>query len=172
MPIENIESAPRSEITIAGVTLSVPAPFSDGHVLRPNEAGVLNQTYAENIRNNFAAKVKAAQKVSEESGQPIDPASLQIELDTYIQSYDFGVRRGGGTRVVLDPVTKEALRLASERVKAALKKRGLNLKEVGNAKIKELAEQALEQHPILMERAQQIVALKSDLGQESLDLEV
>lgn len=172
MGIENIESAPKSEITIAGLNLSVPAPFSEGHVLRPNEAGVLNQTYAENIRNNFAAKVKAAQKTATEAGAELDPGALQTSLEEYIKSYDFGVRRGGGTRTVLDPVTKEAMKLATEKVRAALRKKGLNLKEIGGEKIKELAENAIAKYPQLMEKAQQIVALKSDLGQENLDLEV
>ncbi len=41
MPIET-KDKPRSEVTIASVILSVPNPFAEGHVLRPNEASVLN----------------------------------------------------------------------------------------------------------------------------------
>ncbi len=170
MAIEGIESAPRSQITVAGVLLEVVAPFTEGHVLRANEAAVLNQTYGENIRNNTTALVK---KAIEDAGglENIDATALQAKVNSYINTYDFGVRRGGGLgRVSLDPVTKEAIRIASDKVKEALRKQGNNLKDIGAKKIRELAEQALEKYPQIREAAEQAVALKSEIGIGELEL--
>lgn len=165
-----VANAPRSEITIAGLALSVPAPFVEGHVLRSNEASVLNQTYAENIRNNFASAVRAAQEEAKKNGQTFDPSSLQAKLDEYINSYDFGIRKGGGAHVVLDPVEREARKLAQDRVKAALKKKGINLKDVAKEKLEELVTGVLEKYPVLREQAQRVVALKREIGQETMDV--
>ena len=134
MSIEIPEGAAQSEITIQGHTLNVPAPYVEGHVLRKNEAGVINQTYAENSRNNFASTGKKAITDAGEGGT-VEIKALQKTLNEYISNYDFGIRQGGGARAVVDPVTREALRLAAERVKAALKKAGHNLKDVGAKKV-------------------------------------
>jgi len=171
MSIDTSE-APMSEITIQGAVLTVPAPFKEGHVLRPNEAGVLNQTYAENIRNNFAATVKKAVVEAAAAETDVDLGALQTGLVKYIEGYDFGVRQGGGGRSVVDPVRGEAFRLAAERVKAALKKAGHNLKDVGAKKVGELAAAALEKYPQLREQAEAIVKIKSSVAVESLDLEI
>ena len=47
------------QIIIQGVTFNVPTPYAEGHVLATNEASALNQLLHENLRNNFASKVKA-----------------------------------------------------------------------------------------------------------------
>lgn len=169
MPIENVENATRTAITVAGVSLSVPAPFVEGHVLRPNEAAALNQTYAENLRNNFASNVKKAIETAGDA-KNLDLESLQNEMDEYITKYDFGVRRGGGGTRVVDPIEREALNLAKEKVKTALRNKGHNLKDIGAEQINKLAKQALEKYPQLLERAKQIVELKAQIGQETLDL--
>ena len=166
-----VADAPRSEITIAGLALTVPAPFVEGHVLRMNEASVLNQTYAENLRNNFASAVKTAQEESKKSGVPVDLSVLQGKLDEYVNAYDFGVRKGGGAHVVLDPVEREARKLAQERVKAALKKKGINLKDVAKEKLEELVTGVLDKYPVLREQAQRVIALKREIGQETMSLE-
>ena len=45
-------------ITIAGKPFTVEPKFEAGHVLTANEASTLNQTWFENLRNNFAPKAK------------------------------------------------------------------------------------------------------------------
>ena len=47
-------TASTDEITIAGQVFSVPVRYAAGHVLTEGEASALNQTYHENLRNNFA----------------------------------------------------------------------------------------------------------------------
>lgn len=168
MSIEGIADAPRNEITIKGLTFRAPAPFSEGHVLRENEASVLNQTLAENLRNNFASKVEAAKKAAEEAGTEVDLAALQTEFDTYAVSYDFGVRQpGSGVARTSDPVLREAINIAAKKIREALKKKGHNLKDIPNEKIREMAKQAVAQHPELMERARVIVEAQS---LENLDI--
>ncbi len=159
----DIQNAPRSTITIQGIQFSVPAPFVEGHTLRSNEAEVLNQTYAENIRNNFAAKVKLA--LSDEA--ELDPNALQIQLNAYIETYDFGIRRGSGGGAVRDPVATEARKMAADAVRNALKKKGLTVKEVGKDKLKELVDGVYTKNAeVLLARAREILKLKSSVGED------
>ncbi len=157
------QNSPRSTITIQGLQFSVPAPFVEGHTLRQNEAEVLNQTYAENIRNNFAGKVKVALAADE----ALDPNALQIQLNQYVEGYDFGVRRGFGERAVRDPIATEARKLASEAVRKALQKKGISIKEIGKEKYKELVDSIFTKNAeVLTARAREIIKLKSSIGEE------
>jgi len=82
-----------------------------------------------------------------------------------------GIRKGGGAHVVLDPVEREARNLAKERVKAALKKKGVNLKDVNKEKLESLITQVLDKYPVLREQAARVVALKKEIGSESMEVE-
>ena len=52
-------------ITIQGGQFQIPMPFSEGHTLNGPEASAMNQLFAENIRNNFAGKMKKAEEAKE-----------------------------------------------------------------------------------------------------------
>lgn len=163
MPPINIANAPTSTIGIQSLEFEVPAPFVEGHQLRANEAAVLNQTYAENLRNNFAPQVKQA--LTEDG--PLDVAALQSKLNEYVLTYDFGVRRGSGRSTVRDPVTKEAFKLAREAVTTALRKKGITSKEAGAEKLAEMTKAVFERHSeILLNRAKEIVRLKMGVTEE------
>lgn len=108
-------------INIHGILFTAPAPFNEGHVLSEVEAQVLNRTFAENLRNNFAAKMK---KTAEEGGEPL----TQGDFDEYANSYTFGNRPGRG--VTLSPVDVEERKLAEMAVRMAIRKRGIKLKGV------------------------------------------
>ena len=56
-------------ITIQGESFSVDMPYSEGHVCTSTQAGALNQTRAENLRNNFASSVKKAAAAADEAGE-------------------------------------------------------------------------------------------------------
>lgn len=124
-------NTPRKSITVQGLVLNALAPFAEGHVLKANEAAVLNQTFAENIRNNFSAKVEKLIEDANKSanGAPVDLNALvapaQAELDKYLASYEFGVRVGSSS----DPIDREAMVLAKETVKRALANKGMKLGE-------------------------------------------
>lgn len=150
---------PTSEFVIQGVKFQVPAPFKEGHTCTSNEAAVLNQTLAENIRNNRSGMVDKAKAEAEKAGTEVDLVALQKALDDYITEYEFGVRRGGGFRAS-DPVEKEAMNIAKEKVKEALLKRGTKLSEVTAANITELAAGVLKKYPAITEQAKVTVAAR------------
>lgn len=108
------------QITIAGHSFNVPVRYEEGHELTAGEASALNQTYHENLRNNFAKKVKDA---AEANGGSPDLASLQAELDTYANDYQFGVRTGGGG-ISRDPVMSEAMRIAKKQIGDLIRAKG------------------------------------------------
>jgi hypothetical protein len=124
------------QITIQGHPFRVPLRYAAGHVLLENEASALNQTFHENLRNNFAKKV--AEGV--EAGVPME--TLQQQLDDYANDYAFGVRTGGGFRG--DPVMTQAMNIAREVVRQAIKSKNLNQDEWPASKITAVAKALLD----------------------------
>lgn len=145
---------PRGTIVIAGHDFSVPKPFVKDHVCTENEAGSLNQTMAENARNNFSTRVKAAVEAGE------DVAALQADLDTYLKTYEFGVRRGGGSS---DPVSVETRRMARSIVENALKTKGHVIKDVDKDNLKDLVEKVIAENPQIREQAEKTVAQRATM---------
>lgn len=132
------------QITIAGHTFNVPVRYQEGHELTAGEASALNQTYHENLRNNFAKKVKDATDAAKAAGQTtLDIGPLQAELDSYAESYEFGVRSGGGG-VSRDPVMSEAIRIAKKQIGELLKKQGKKVGDFEAAAINEAAKNLLQ----------------------------
>ena len=158
---------PRKEITISGVVMKVISPYFAGHVLSDEEANVLNQTLAENLRNNFAPRVKT-EKDKLEKGEiaTLDVAALQVELDSYITDYEFGARRSGS--VAVDPVTKIALGFARDAVKKALANSGKNVKDYTSEQIHEMAERVVAEKPRFKELAQEELARRQSIANETL----
>jgi hypothetical protein len=138
------------QITIAGKTFNVPVRYEEGHELTAGEASALNQTYHENLRNNFAKRVKDA-----EEADKFDQDGLQAELDAYAEGYQFGVRMGGGpTR---DPVMSEAMAIAKVQIRQALRKKGISLNSVKAQALTEAAKKLVDKNPQIMELAKQRV---------------
>lgn len=154
----------REEYTIAGKTFSILQPYEAEHVLTAGEASALNQVFAENIRNNFAAKVKEATEAG-----TFDQEVFQGQLDDYMDEYEFGVRRGGGGRTT-DPVQAEAMIIARDKVRKALVKRGHALKDVPASEITRLAKDILAsgKYPEITDAARARVAAQ----QEVADVEI
>lgn len=118
-------------ITIQGFEFTAPAPYNEGHVLTAVEAGVLNQTFQENLRNNFAGRVKAAKEADalgegNEGYVALNIDELRTEFAEYAAEYKFGVRRAGAT-VTRDPVMARAMVQARKIIKDAIKNQGLDL---------------------------------------------
>lgn len=163
----NDETA-RTEITIQGLGFIVPQPFAEGHVLTAGEASALNQTFAENLRNNFASEVKEAKdkwKVDQGNDpkaegfdkievplDQLDKDTLQEKFDAYAAEYEFGVRRSG-TRVIVDPVEREAYKIAEKRIKDALKAKNIKLDSVPKEKMEEYVEGVLAKYPEIRDEA-------------------
>lgn len=141
------DSTARESYTIAGKTFSIPMPFGAGHVLTDGEASQLNQVFAENVRNNLAAKIKE----HTEAGT-FDQDVMQGSVDDYCATYEFGVRTGGGRTG--DPVVAEAMNIAREMVREAIKKQGkYKLSDITAKQISDLAKSTIEKNPKIMETA-------------------
>jgi hypothetical protein len=159
---------PRDQITIAEETFFIPQPYAEGHVLTSNEAGALNQLFAENVRNNLASKVKAAKEAD-----AFDHDTFQAEVvDDYTSKYEFGVRTGGGGRIG-DPVQAEAIDIARDMVRDALRKKGYKLADVKAAQITELAKNVLAKgdatSEAIMTQARQRVEARRAIADIELD---
>lgn len=150
------------QITIAGQTFNVPVRYEEGHELTENEAGALNQTYHENLRNNFASRVKDGVA----AGKSIE--DLQSELDTYAESYQFGVRVGGGGRTG-DPVLREAMLIAKAKITEHLRKKGVKMKDVDSKTVSEAAKKLIARSPEIMELAKQRVEEAKSAAATDLD---
>lgn len=146
MPEINAET-PRETYTIDSDTFNVPAPYSEGHVLTAGEASQLNQVFAENVRNNLASKAKALKEAG-----TYDRDVFQGTVDDYCDSYEMGVRTGGGRSS--DPVMAEALNIAREMVRNAIKEQGkYKLSDISAKQITDLAKATIDKNPQIMETA-------------------
>ena len=153
-------NTPRQEYTVAGHAVTIPAPFAEGHVCTAAEARALNQTLAENVRNNVSRQIADTATVE----------SVQHSINEYVAKYEFGVRSGGGGGRTVDPVEREALRLATEAVRTALRKKGINLKDVAQADISARAKQAVQNMPQFRAEAKKNVDRQNKLAADELDL--
>lgn len=166
------EQTERNEISIQKVRLTVIRPYVEGHTLTEAEANVLNQTLAENFRNNFAGSVKAEIERAAAAGEEVNATALQEELDSYMADYEFGSRRVGAGRTILDPIEREAINIAKGMVRSALKAKNL---QATAEQIQTYAEQLLEKKPSILERAATIVAernaLRESVGNDSIDID-
>ncbi len=140
-PVEETVQDSSETITIQGIQFEARAPYSEGHVLTEVEAGVLNQTYQENLRNNFASTVKAAKEEAEKAGTDLDLSALYAKFAEYMAGYQFGVRRAGGG-VSRDPVMARAMVEARKLIRQALAAKGHKPADFKD-RIDELAERYL-----------------------------
>jgi hypothetical protein len=158
------------DITIQGVVFSAPSPYAVGHVLNENEASVLNQTFSENLRNNFAPKLKAV--IDENTKAGVDAltieqiGTLQTEFAAYAAAYKFGAVGAGGARGPADPIGDLALSKARAKVQAQATAKGLKLTK---AKIEEMAKVYFTKHEEKF-RAEAAKEIKK-AGVESDDME-
>jgi hypothetical protein len=163
------KQTPRKEATIKGVRLSVPVPYTEGHVLTGPEATTLNQTWIENIRNNLSNEIN---ELIEAAGgiEKFDSKAGQKLVDEYAKDYEFYERKGGGFRSS-DPVEAEAMNIARGKVRDAIRNKGLKLSEVPTAKVTELARKLLDKNPALRERAKKIVEARQESAEDiNIDL--
>jgi len=164
---EITSETPRETYTIAGESFSVPLPYVPGHRLTEGEANALNQTWAENIRNNLASRIKEAK----EAGS-FDQSVFQGSVDDYADSYEFGVRTGGGRTG--DPVMAEAMTIARDLVRKAIVKKGIKLADVKAASISALAKDLIGKNPSILETARarvEEVRQIADVELEGLEVE-
>lgn len=147
-------------LTIQGHQFSAPAPYAQGHVLTENEAKVMNQVLGENLRNNFAARVRAAREAAGLAADgELDTAqmdALQTEFNDYADKYEFAGKRS--PRAPVDPVGREAHKIARGCVVEALQKNGYKVKDLPEGQLDELIEQTLSANAWIAEEASRRIA--------------
>lgn len=186
---------PRKDIQIAGLVFKAPTPYAEGHPLTANEASALNQTYLENVGNNFRAKVTQAKRIAitgkaepkpeeikavtddqvkefdeklSKKEASFDISGLQSEFDTLVSEYEMGARRTSSVEVV-DPVTKAANAIAKDRLKKALAKKGIKLNTVKKEWYDREVPKLIERDPKIRQTAERQVKLLQQAANESLD---
>jgi hypothetical protein len=95
-------------LTIAGQAFDITDDqrLAEGAQMTAGMAASLQQTRRENLRNNFAKRVKDA---VENGWDEAKHQELQQSLNQYAEKYEFGVRAEGSTGPrVTDPVEREA----------------------------------------------------------------
>lgn len=159
------DQTPRESFTVNKEVFKIAEPYAEGHVLTAGEAGALNQTFAENIRNNFAKRVEKAK----EDGT-YDAELFQSQIDTYADEYEFGVR---ASRTSGDPVMAEAMDIMRDKVRKSLLKAGHKLKDVKSAQITERAKAEFTKNSpaaqAVLELAKQRVAAAQDIADVELE---
>lgn len=106
--------------TINGLQFELSAPYAEGHTISAIEARVLNQTRAENIGNNTRAKIKEMQ----------DANASEQEIQDYVAGVDAEYQftaAGVSASRKLDPVEREAVKIARELLKGHLANSGRKL---------------------------------------------
>jgi hypothetical protein len=150
------------KVTIQGQLFDLDDPYTEGHTCSTMEAKALNQTRAENIRNNFASNVKKLQGEAE-SLTDAQVKQLQSELDEYAKSYEFSVGAGRST----DPVEKEAKRIATELLDGLIAKKGTSkakyIEANGKEKYDALLSQVMEK-PEVQKEAASVIAKRNKLA--------
>lgn len=173
------ETAPVSTITIQGLPFEVDRPYIAGtHELTAGEAHALNQTRAENMRNNFASVVRKAiddyrkaNNLAEEAEVPVtelDKDDLDTKFSTYLSEYEFAIGGGGGPRTPVDPVAREAARIATEKVKEALTAKGVKISTVSKGRMAEFVSAVIAKYPSITEEAKRRVEAVGTIAVEGL----
>lgn len=176
--------------TIQGREYTAVPPYVAGHVLNENEANTINQTWIENVRNNFAGgdlrklKLRVAEtnqwfKGEGEDRKPdwervtnddLDAEELETLFAKYVENYEFGARRAGGTRTPSDPVEAEARRIAKEALRPLLAAQNYKISEITADQWRDLIDQALNAKPEIRELARERVAATKGLDLSSLKI--
>lgn len=133
-------NTPTRQKSIGELVVTVPQPFTAGpRELTEGEAAALNQVIAENLGNNLRAKFAAG--ITEGEGEsattrPYTPEEAQAVVDEYLARYEMGVRQvGSGESRVVDPVEREARKLAKDKAKELVKNAGRKQSEVNLTEI-------------------------------------
>jgi len=157
----------KGQITIQGIIFDTPSPYAEGHAINAAEAATLNQVLSENLRNNFSGTVKKALEQAEKDGSSVDVAGLQAAFVDYATNYEFHGKRP--QRAALDPVSRQAEKLAKDAILAAMRKNKIDTKSLAEGKMEELVEQLLAKKPEIREEAARRVEAAKAVAIEGLE---
>lgn len=172
--MEFAADTPKRERVINGQLLSVPQPYVAGQTITEGEASALNQVLCENVSNNLRQKIKDG--VTEGEGdsattREYTDAEAQALVDEYLAKYEMGVRQvGSGSSRVVDPIEREARKLAKAKATEIVKAKGLKTKDVN---MDEIAEVLFENNKdALLAEGKKIVAAAEKAKKATSELDV
>lgn len=175
IPTPTTESTMSQSLTVQGLQFTVPKPFAEGHVCSAAEASALNQTFAENIRNNVAGKIRAKleaankDKPAEEhiTAAGLDLNELAAMVAEYANSYSFAQRTA---RAPVDPVAHEAHKIAKSKLLEAMRAKNIDPKSLSAERMEANIQALIAKYPAITEEAQRRVAASRDIAGMVLDL--
>jgi hypothetical protein len=164
-------SAPKISISVIGHIFEAPQPYREGHVCTLGESLVLNAALAENLRNNWARRLKTKIDKAKEEGRDrlnaTELAYLRTDFALYASRYQFPTIRT--SRQASDPIDRAAHKIAEDIVRTKLNERGIRLDD--------LSEEDAERHiarimtlPQVREEAQRRVRASANIIAEAMEL--
>ena len=160
-------ATPTIKLQIASLPITLPVPYTTGHVLTQVEAQVLNQTFAENVRNNQAGKVKDA--ITAGGGSLTEEAAFALTeaILAYASTYTFAGPRA--PRVSVDPIEHEARKLARTAILAGLSGIGKTAKDYTKDYLEAKVTELLTHKPTYRKVAAERIAALSSIATEGLE---
>ena len=161
------------KISIQGITFTYTTPYVEGSVLTAGEANQLNTVRGENMRNNFATKIKTAlaelrkstgDETSELSEEAI--AAFRAEFAKYDAEYVFSGKRT--SRGPVDPVMAKAKKMVRETIESALRAKGYKPADLVEGKMDELIAKYLDSHPEVVDEARAQIAKVKEAAADAL----
>lgn len=140
-----------------GIAINVPQPYAEGHVLSALEADKLNHVLADSIRTSLMSKLKRL---------PDADAAVGADFQSYADSYSFVVRSPKST---VDPITKEAMKIAKEQVFAAIRRKGGNPTDYSADQIAEYVSKVLQHKPEIMDEAKRRINSSREMASDLLE---
>jgi hypothetical protein len=123
-------NTPTTQRSLGGILFALAMPYAAGHVLTEGEANQMNQVFAENVGNNLRNKIsKGVVDADGNKTREYTPEEVQALVNAYVETYEPGVRARGEAKPTLDPVEREARKLAKEAAVQLIKDAGGNPKD-------------------------------------------
>lgn len=154
-------------ITIQGIRVKVPKLFREGDTLTAATAAELNRIAGENVRNNSAKKIKQAKKQHGENLPQNVLDDLTKDIVAYAESYEFRGKRQART---IDPVEREAKKIAKERILAKLREKDYKVNQMPDGWMDAQITTVLGKYPEIMAEAEKRVRAGQEFGEIVLDL--
>jgi len=142
------------------ITVQVAQPYSEGYVLTSAEAAKLNQVLADSIRSALSAKLK---KLDNDS---VDHAEVESSFQAFADAYAFSEK---SAKAGIDPILKEANKIAKEQVFAAIRKKGGNPADYSSEQIADYVAKVLQHKPEIKQEAQRRLESSRKIAGDLLD---
>lgn len=160
-------------ITILGLSLPIPLPYSEGHVCSALDAKALNHAHCEHIRTNLGARLREA--LAEHLVDTVEelPKAVQETLHSEALAYALAYRLGLGVpKAKPDPVQVLARKLAREAVLGALRRAERDPKDMPEGWLEAKIESVLSDHPYYAAEAARRIAAAQQAAKEVIELDL